>query len=105
MPEPPPDTDAILRSTASVPEHVIFRSFESETVLLNLQTGQYHGLNPTGGRLLELLGETRGTIGEAIDRLAAAAGRRPEEIAGELSAFCLALAERGLIEIHEPVER
>jgi Coenzyme PQQ synthesis protein D (PqqD) len=99
------DTAAILRSTARIPEHVIYRSFEAETVLLNLQTGQYHGLNRTGGRLLELLKEHQGTIGEAIDRLATAAGRRPDEIEGELADFCAALAERGLIEIHEPVER
>jgi Coenzyme PQQ synthesis protein D (PqqD) len=100
-----PDPTTILRSTARIPEHVIYRSFESETVLLNLQTGQYHGLNATGGRLIELLKERQGTIGDAIERLAAAAGRRPEEIERELADFCTALAERGLIEIHEPVER
>ena len=40
-----------------IPKHVVFRSFGSETVLLNLSTGQYHGLRGTGGRMLEVLAE------------------------------------------------
>ena len=39
----------------SIAPHVVYRSFATETVILNLQTGRYHGLNKTGGRMLELL--------------------------------------------------
>ena len=35
--------------------HVVYRSFPSETVVLNLQTGKYHGLNATAGSMLEAL--------------------------------------------------
>ena len=45
----------ILRSSARLPDHVVYRTFVYETVVLNLQTGKYHGLNRTGGRMLELL--------------------------------------------------
>ena len=38
----------------------------SQTVLVNFQTGRYHA-NPIGDRRLELLGDTHGTIDEAID--------------------------------------
>ena len=36
-------------------ENVVFRSFGSETVLLNLKSGQYHGVRGSGGRMLEVL--------------------------------------------------
>ena len=91
----------MLAYTARVPEHVVYRSFEAETVLLNLRTGQYHGLNPTGGRMLELLEETDGSIGKAVEKLAAEYGKTVEEIAEDMIAFCAALAERGLIEVDE----
>ena len=29
---------------------VVYRTFATETVILNLQTGRYHGLKMTGGR-------------------------------------------------------
>ena len=35
-------------------DNVVYRSFGSETVLLNLDTGHYHGLRGAGGRMLEL---------------------------------------------------
>ena len=34
----------------SLAPDVVYRTFATETVILNLQTGRYHGLNKTGGR-------------------------------------------------------
>jgi hypothetical protein len=99
MPDDKPDP--MLGATARIPEHVIHRTFESETVLLNLKTGQYHGLNPTGGRLLELLKEGDGSIGAAVERLAAEYDRPVEEIGPDLARFCADLAERGLIDVEQ----
>lgn len=93
------DTEAMLSARVHVPKHVVYRSFEAETVLLNLQTGQYHGLNPSGGRMLELLEETGGIVRDAVRRLAAEYGENPADIEDGLASFCAALAERGLIEI------
>jgi Coenzyme PQQ synthesis protein D (PqqD) len=92
-------------ATVRVPEHVVYRSFEAETLLLNLDTGQYHGLNPTGGRMLELLKETDGSVREATERLAGEVEMAPEEIADDLASFCADLAERGLIEVDDSGER
>jgi hypothetical protein len=89
----------ILASTVRIPKHVVYRSFEAETVLLNLQTGQYHGLNRSGGRMLELIEETGGQVREAIERLAGEYGEDPDAIADGLVSFCLALAARGLVEV------
>jgi PqqD family protein of HPr-rel-A system len=86
------------RGSVRVPDHVVFRPFEEETLVLNLETGQYHSLNATGGRMLELLQESDGRLREIADRLAAEYRKSPEEVAADLEAFCAELADRGLIE-------
>jgi Coenzyme PQQ synthesis protein D (PqqD) len=82
-----------------LPEHIVFRRFPAETVLLNLQTGQYHGLNPTGGRMLEVLAEV-GSIADASVRLSEEYAQPLDEVTHDLRTFCADLADRGLIEIH-----
>jgi hypothetical protein len=82
----------------TIPQHVVFRAFVEETVVLNLESGRYHGLNPTAGRMLELLGEV-GELGEVAKRIAEETGTPPERVAEDLDAFCSSLAERGLIEV------
>lgn len=47
--EPPGDL-ALLAARPPVPDHVVYRAFVDETVVLNLDTGRYHGLNAVGGR-------------------------------------------------------
>ncbi len=87
------------RVVVRIPDYVVHRRFPAETVLLNLDTGQYHGLNPTGGRMLEVLEEV-GTIDEAARRLAEEYEQPEEEVRADLRTFCAGLADRGLIEIH-----
>jgi hypothetical protein len=69
-----------------------------ETVVLNLESGRYHGLNPTAGRMLELLGEM-GEVDAVAARVADETGESPSRVADDLRAFCSSLAERGLIEV------
>ena len=82
-----------------MPDHVVYREFVQETVILNLETGTYHGLNPTGGKMLETLGAAGDRGGSGCDSgrpLPAAATRRSRTISTE---FCLDLHERGLVEL------
>ena len=88
----------IMSAKARVPMHVVYRAFAHETVVLNLNTGKYHGLNPTAGRMLETL-EAAETVGAAVARLAAEYGRPPEEIEADVCEFCADLRARGLLEI------
>jgi hypothetical protein len=81
-----------------IPQHVVFRSFVKETVVLNLDTGRYHGLNPTGGRMLEILRETP-VVRDAATQLAREYGLPAEDIERDLVEFCDELASRGLIEV------
>ena len=88
----------VLAGKARIPGHVVFRSFPRETVVLNLDTGKYHGLNPTAGRMLELL-EKSETVEAAAARLAEEYGRDLGEIRRDLYDLCVELRERGLLEI------
>jgi hypothetical protein len=93
--------EALLKEKARTPEHVVYRPFVKETVVLNLQSGKYHGLNPTGGRMLEVL-ERAETVGAAAGQLADEYGAALEELEADLCDFCRDLLERGLIELRAP---
>lgn len=83
---------------ARIPQHVVYRSLVFETVMLNVQTGKYYGLNQTAGRMLELL--ERGNDFEAIVVQLAAEFEAPEDtVRRDFLALCSDLAEKGLIEI------
>jgi coenzyme PQQ synthesis protein D (PqqD) len=88
----------MMSGKARVPKHVVYRAFAHETVMLNLNTGKYHGLNPTAGRMLEAL-ESAETVGAAAARLADEYGRPAGEIEADLFEFCLDLRARGLLEV------
>jgi hypothetical protein len=93
VPVPP-----LLSVSVKLPQHVVYRSFPAETVVLNLQTGRYHGLNPTGGRMLEAL-EHAGSVRAAAVGLAESYDQPQTTIERDLCELCDALLERGLIEI------
>ena len=82
----------------TIPQHVVFRAFVEETVVLNLESGRYHGLNPTAGRMLELLGEL-GEVDAVAERIAEETGTPAERVVEDLHGFCTSLADRGLIEV------
>ncbi|HLM86618.1 MAG TPA: PqqD family protein [Solirubrobacteraceae bacterium] len=86
-----------MAAKVNVPQHVVYRSFPSETVVLNLQTGKYHGLNATAGRMLEAL-ERAACVREAAVALSESYERTQELVEQDLCELCRALLERGLIE-------
>ena len=89
---------SLLSAGVRVPEHVVYRSFPAETVVLNLQTGTYHGLNPSAGRMLRAL-EQAGSVRAAAIALAHGYDASQDTIERDLCDLCDALSERGLIEI------
>ncbi|HKP21795.1 MAG TPA: PqqD family protein [Thermoleophilaceae bacterium] len=93
--------EALLRAAVNIPQHVVYRSFAQETVVLNLQTGTYHGLNQTAGRMLEVL-EEKPSVALAARTLADEFRRPVNEIESDLAQFCDQLAARGLLEIEGP---
>jgi hypothetical protein len=95
--QPVPDTSSLLATKVKVPQHVVYRSFPSETVVLNLQTGRYHGLNATAGQMLDALGRAD-CVRDAAAELASAYQQPQDVIENDLCELCTSLLERGLIE-------
>jgi hypothetical protein len=97
MPTVPQLSDQeLLETRVRLPQHVVHRSFVAETVVLNLRTGMYHGLNPTAGRMLEALGAAP-TVADAVPVLAAEYGLEEEQIRRDLLTLTRGLLERELI--------
>ena len=98
---PMPRTTISAATAVRVPEHVVHRSFAAETVVLDLRDGKYHGLNPTGGRMLIAL-EQCGAVGTAAEQLAREYNQPPSVVTEDLCRFCEELVGRGLIEVVVP---
>jgi len=92
------DNETLLGTCLRLPEHVVHRSFVAETVVLNLQTGRYHGLNPVGGRMLDALNGAS-SVRQAAELIASEYGRDPAGVETDMVAFCRDLLERGLLEV------
>ena len=97
MPEEATQEQSLLGVKVKVPQSVVFRSFPTETVVLNLQTGKYHGLNPTAGRMLRALTESD-SVREAAVAVAAEYDCAAETIEEDICDLCQNLLDRGLIE-------
>ena len=76
------------------------RAIGEETIAVNLQTGRYHSLNSSGGRMLEEL-LAGPTVGAALGRLEALYDAPRDTIEHDLLSLCDALAERGLVTFDE----
>jgi Coenzyme PQQ synthesis protein D (PqqD) len=90
--------EGLLDAEILFPDHVIFRNFARETVALNLQTGQFHGLNVTAGRMVELMQRVPRPR-DAIAPLASEYGMPADQIGRDMTNLLELLLERELIEI------
>lgn len=69
-----------------------------EVVILNLESGKYHGLEDVGARIWELARESR-TAGEMEEVLLAEYEVEPDQCWRDLTKLLRGLADRGLVEI------
>ena len=81
-------------------ENVAHRSFGEETVLLNLATGQYHGVRGSGGRMLEVL-VARADLDQSAQEIAAEFGQPLERVRADMERLCQELADRALLIIED----
>jgi hypothetical protein len=93
--------DELLAAPVTVPEHVVTRSFDEELVVLNLESGEYHGLNPVGAKMFEGLRTTTAPI-ELVEPLMAEYDQPREVIEGDLVELLRGLSQRGLVVLDEP---
>ncbi len=97
-PNTTPNAASLLTSRIRVPQHVVYRSLPSETVVLNLQTGRYHGLNPTAGSMLEALKQAS-CVRDAAAAVAEEYGQPQADVEQDICELCNALLARELIEL------
>jgi hypothetical protein len=85
-----------LAARMRVPENVVYRDFGDDTVILNLESGTYHGLNRTAAMMVAAIDESP-SVGAAVERLVRETGQPEEVIEGDVLRLCEQLVDRGLI--------
>jgi coenzyme PQQ synthesis protein D (PqqD) len=84
---------------ASVPSHVLVRFLEDESVLLNLETERYFGLDATGTRMWKAV-TAAPEIKAAYEELLREYDVDPELLRSNLTELLGQLEGNGLLEVH-----
>jgi hypothetical protein len=82
-------------------EQVVIRELAGESVILDLKSGSYFGLNGVGTRAWGLMA-TGGSLREVHDALSDEFDAPPSAIQVELLRFAAELCEHGLCRLAEP---
>lgn len=85
--------DAALR----IPEHVVSREVGGETVILNLETGDYYGLNAVGAAIWRGI-EAQSSRDEIVGAVQAEFESTVEVITQDMDALLADLRKQGLLE-------
>jgi hypothetical protein len=83
---------------AAVPKHVLVRHLDGESVLLNLETERYFGLDATGTRMWQLV-TTMPTVDAAYGKLLEEFEVEPELLRNDLAELLGRLVENGLLRL------
>jgi len=86
---------------AVVPQHVVYRALASETVLLNVRTGTYLGMDEVGSRCFEAMRESP-DLQTALETLLEEYDAPSDRIRHDLVGYCAELLSQGLIELEDP---
>ncbi|HET8922892.1 MAG TPA: PqqD family protein [Candidatus Acidoferrum sp.] len=84
---------------AAAPSHVLVRFLDKESVLLNLETEQYFGLDETGTRMWQLITASP-CINSAYQELLAEFDVEPELLRANLADLLSKLVDSGLLQVH-----
>lgn len=90
-----------IEARVSIPSDVLFHELDGEAVLLNLQTGKYFGLDPTGTRIWHFLVES-GSLGLAYRRMLDEYDVDAEVLRADMLALVEQLAAHDLIQLETP---
>jgi hypothetical protein len=82
----------------TIPETVLSTDLQNEGVLLNLETGEYFGLDAVGLDMWKTL-TTSGTVATAQAALLEQYDVTEDVLAHDLTEFIATLAERGLLQV------
>lgn len=87
-----------LKDRISAPAHVLVRFLDRESVLLNLETERYFGLDETGTRMWQLLTASP-NVDAAYQELLAEFDVEPELLRHDLTDLLGRLMENGLLQV------
>ncbi|MEO5618228.1 MAG: PqqD family protein [Candidatus Eisenbacteria bacterium] len=87
-----------LRGQIRKPAGVLVRQLGSESVLLNLDSESYFGLDEVGTRMWAAL-EQSASLQEAYEALVDEYDVDPKRLCADLAAFVEGLAQAGLVEV------
>ena len=85
----------VLDSVVAVSDDAVFRELDGQSVLLNLATGMYFGLDAVGTHVWQLAAEN-GSLRWISQRLAEEYDAEPAAIEHDLLALADTLVEKGL---------
>jgi Coenzyme PQQ synthesis protein D (PqqD) len=89
---------SLFENRAIVPAYVLVRHLDGESVLLNLDTERYFGLDETGTRMLELA-TTLPSIGAAYEKLLEEFEVEPTLLLDHMNELLNRLVENGLLQL------
>lgn len=90
----------LRKGRISIPDGVMVRELEGESVLLNLDSESYFGLDDIGTRMWAVLTDAE-SIETAYETLLAEYEVEPEHLRTDLCGFIDKLSEAGLIDVIE----
>ena len=85
-----------FQKRAVVPDNVLFRELEGESVLLDIETETYFGLDEVGTRMWSRLTESP-SVQQAYDILQGEYDVTPETLKSDLTELIERLADKGLL--------
>jgi hypothetical protein len=85
-----------LTDKVSIPTQVMARDVGTETVILNLESGIYFGLDPVGARIWQLMGEGK-TLAEVCDAMVGEYAVERSDLEHDVLDLAEKLAAQGLI--------
>lgn len=84
-----------LDTIVSISDDAVFRELEGESVVLNLQTGMYYGLDEVGTRAWRAI-EPKGALRQALDGVLQDFQTAPATAEADLLELAAALVDKGL---------
>lgn len=88
-----------LTDRVTVPSHVLFRVLDKESVLLNVQTERYFGLDETGTRMWQLV-TAAPSVEAACQQLLDEYDAKPEALRQDLVELVTRLVDNGLLQVN-----
>ena len=87
-----------LSSHVRIPADVLAHDLQGETVILNLNTGVYWGLDPVGTRVWQLL-QQQARVGAILETLLTEYDAAEDQLRQDLLNLLSRLMENGLVEV------